>query len=145
MPLTRGLHIVWLGVHLLLLVTLGLGIVLPFLGSDAIGLLPWHDHVVVGGTAADRAYVLAHHHHGLVLHTHLYEQTLPAAGNAQVIFVPTHDLGVSVIGLVGGALLMADPLLPPMLPDTGQRLRLSTVSPVGVDLGVPDPPPRPSL
>lgn len=52
-----------LGVHLALLVALGLGFVWPLVDPQAIERDPSHTHLVLGGTEAARSEVLAAHLH----------------------------------------------------------------------------------
>ena len=44
--------------------TLSLNAVLPLLSAGAREYSPFHTHLLLGGTAADRAWLLAHHAHG---------------------------------------------------------------------------------
>src|SRR6476620_2997692 len=59
------LRTLWLGLHLLLLVMLMLGYVLPVVDPRATELDPWHEHIVIGGSPSQRAAALAAHVHSL--------------------------------------------------------------------------------
>lgn len=100
-----------LGVHLVLLVALGLGLVWPLVDPQAAERDPWHAHLVLGRTEAARAQALAAHvHAGLAGHTHpALSEPLAALADengARVIVVGSHagDVGSS-IGLAAGAVL----------------------------------------
>ncbi len=45
--------------------SLSLNYVLPMLNTQAAEYTPFHTHLLLGGSAADRAWLLAHHTHGL--------------------------------------------------------------------------------
>ena len=100
-----------LGVHLVLLVALGLGVAWPLVDPQAVERDPWHDHLVLGSTEAARSEALAAHvHAGLTEHTHtaLAEPlAAPTDENAaRVIVVASHAGNIgSSIGLAGGAML----------------------------------------
>jgi hypothetical protein len=65
MPLPR-LRAAWWIVMVGLSAMLSLNFVLPLLNVSAGEYTPFHLHVLVGGTAAQRAWLLTHHQHGYV-------------------------------------------------------------------------------
>jgi len=83
--------------------SLSLNYVLPLLNAQAAEYSPFHTHLLLGGSAADRAWLLAHHTHGL--------PHAPAAASlpdhAPTIFTTGGGLTSLLSGAAGGELLGA--------------------------------------
>lgn len=62
-----------LGANLALLLAFGLGFALPLVDHHAVERNPWHEHVVLGGTALDERRALASHRHQYEVR-HIHEQ-----------------------------------------------------------------------
>lgn len=92
MPIPRLRRAWWL-VMLGLSATLSLHYVLPLLTTAAGEYSPFHTHLLYGGTAADRAWLLAHHPHGQ-----------PAAPLDPAPAAPPDAPGVTVTSAGGGLL-----------------------------------------
>ncbi len=117
--------------------TLSLNTVLPLLSAGAGEYSPFHTHLLLGGTAADRAWLLAHHAHG---------QPQPAAAPSATPAphgVTLTTTGSSLLDLLslaagGGALLGAFDWPHPTVP---LALWLLLVPAALVLLGLASPPP----
>jgi hypothetical protein len=139
-------HVLWLGVHLLLLVTLGLSFVLPLVDHHAAERDPWHDHIILGGTHAQQVAALHDHTHGYEhSHSHAADSAalISSTNAAQVLAMTSRD-GHSplAIGFMGKAVAVPAALYVP------NRLSLEEVAwpeslvIAGLTARVPAPPPR---
>ena len=104
----------WLGVHLVLLVALGLGFIWPLVDAQAVERDPWHNHLVLGGTEAARSQALAAHLHAGLAFDYPAPlaplEAVPTEAEARVIVVGSHE------GAAGWSLgQLAKNLLTPML------------------------------
>jgi hypothetical protein len=143
-------HMLWLGVHLLLLVTLGLSFVLPLVDHHAAERDPWHDHIVLGGSQAQQVATLHDHSHGYE-HSHSHntgsEAVVDATGGAHILVVSSrHEHSPLAIGLTGKAVAIPPAPFAPCLA-LSSNVPLPPSPPLaGYTSLVPAPPPRlPSL
>ena len=139
---------------------LSLNYVLPLLNTSVSEYLPFHTHLLIGGSAADRAWLLIHHQHHLVQTpaTTLSAQptAAPAVSSNDTATTPALAAGASVISggsslgevvsLGAGGALLADFAWPAAQTPLAlwallvpAALLLLTVSPPP-----PDRPPRPA-
>lgn len=139
------------GVHLLVLVALGLTFVLPLVDHHAAERDPAHSHLVWGGTASQRASAIETHRHEYEQphhHDPLTGLPLDDPGGAPsdsprvVAFVTQASVDALTIGLVLRLVLV--PLLPilAVLALWGRLTPRASQRPWGVTPRVTDPPPR---
>jgi hypothetical protein len=99
------LRFAWLVVMVGLSATLSLNYVLPLLNTPAGEYTPFHTHLLIGGSAAGRAWLLTHHQHGVIApHVDQSAVTTPADGDNPTITNGGNSL-TDLASLAGGALL----------------------------------------
>ncbi|MDR7521633.1 MAG: hypothetical protein QN168_04125 [Armatimonadota bacterium] len=143
----------------LLLVTIA-RLILPIANTQAVERDPYHLHLVIGGTPAQRAEALAHHRHhdhdrphGSAGHPGRHwtgggQTQRMAQGDPQVPRVvsvlPGTASGAMVLSTTGlSVATVAAPAGPPAPRATGQIAGLAPPRVARVAIPVPDPPPRP--
>lgn len=138
--------------YLALLVVLGLGFAVSLLDPHALEYDPWHTHVVVGGTAEERAKALAAHTHSRDRQHQaaqpssekpLNDERYEHEAEAQVVSLRSPNaLGVFISGLTVLALLGI--CLPRLVPnDLGRLPRPAQSTPLlAIPFAPPEPPPR---
>ena len=145
MPVPR-LRFAWWFVMLGLSASLSLNYVLPLLNAQAAEYTPFHTHLLLGGSAADRAWLLAHHSHGA--HQTQTDQTPAAAAlpdQGATIINGGDGLSAVLAGAAGGELLAALDW-PDALPPLALWALLVPAALFFLGLAAPPPvqPPRPA-
>lgn len=124
--------------------TLSLNFVVPLLSTGAGEYSPFHTHLVLGGTAADRAWLLAHHSHGQPQPASA-PTTHPAAHGPTLTNFSSSLLDLLSLAAGGAALLGAFDWPHPTVPLALWLLLVpAALLLLGLTAPPPDRPPRPA-
>lgn len=145
----------FLGARCMLLTVIGLGLSIPLFDQAAIERTPWHEHLVFGGTGAERIRALEAHLSGTVWSSgpttdRPFAPPIRAGGGRQgeaqkgVSIVSTPGgLSAASIGIGAPGLAAPTPAAFLMTPSrTDQVFRFGSLMFVEALLSVPEPPPR---
>lgn len=135
-----------LGGRCVLLALISLGLSIPLFDQEAIERTPWHDHLVFGGTLAERIRALEAHLEGTAWpNGSATDRTLERGKTPDGIFVVRTPGGINAVGIgIGGPGLAApDSLVSFMASALGDPVSGFDVLMVPeVMLSIPEPPPR---
>lgn len=144
-----------LGARCILLTIVGLGLSIPLFDQHAVERAPWHEHLVFGGTAAQRARALEAHISGAVWPDRPAPdrplarpaRTGPGrqgeAGEGAVVISTPDGLSAASIGIGGPGLAAPDSFAACAAPPRGHPApRVDALLFTEILLSIPAPPPR---